>query len=105
MAPKIPFALFINESAALPTIPFSSVGVNVGTVADEGVTTASLGGALAVGDANNGDGDALIPEEEGCDDEVGPVSADSGGGETALEVKGLLIPIMGEFDGVGLVVW
>lgn len=80
MAPSKPLALLITVSAALPTIPVSSVGVRAGADADEGVITALLGDDLLLGDV--------------------------GGVPFLLKlplVKGLLRPSTGEFDGVGFV--
>jgi len=84
IAPSRPFALLTSVSAALPTIPLSSVGVNVGAEADEGVITAVLGDDLFLGD---GGAFLLVAEFDG----------------DVVEVKRLPRPSTGEFDGVGLV--
>ena len=94
MAPRRPFALLISESAALPTIPWSSAD---GRNADVGVTTGVLIEDFALGDETV-TGAGFFPNEV---EVVGGEDGVVGGG--ADEERGLERPMVGEFDGVGFV--
>jgi len=101
MAPSRPLAELTSVSVALPTMPFSSV-VTTGAEVDEGVTGASFVDEEVerLGDIGDCTGAVLFDEGTGTVGGARDVEED---GEGSLEITVLLMPIMGEFDGVGLV--